>query len=199
MNSYKKPDRRVSKTRNAITNTLLQMMEKQPLSEITISSLTERANVNRKTFYNHYESVDAVLSELENNCSNWVLSFVDKVSFEHLLNHPAELFTDIAKGLQRHSDLLYLLHDSGVYSRLSGKISDSIKATILKKARSESNLDYLPTAEHLLDFVTAGVVGIYDRMYDKEDPLSIDDVTVFFKELFENFNYFKLVEKEVSL
>ena len=199
MNNYKKPDRRVSKTRNAITNTLLQMMEKQSISEITISELTEKANVNRKTFYNHYDSVDAVLSELENNCSNWVLSFVDKVSFETLINDPAELFTNIAKGLQRHSELLCLLHDSGVYSRLSGKISESIKATILKKAKTESNIDYLQTAGPLLDFVTAGAVGIYDRMYDQNNPLSIDEVTVFFKELYNNLNYFKLVENEASL
>ena len=58
MKKYTKTDRRVSKTRNAITNTLLKLMEEKPLSEITVSELTELADVNRKTFYNHYENMD---------------------------------------------------------------------------------------------------------------------------------------------
>ncbi len=189
MKKYVKTDRRVSKTRNAITNTLLKLMEEKPVSEITVSELTELADVNRKTFYNHYENIDSVLLELENNCSSWVLSFVEETPFDVLVNDPAYLYTEIAKGLQRHSDLLRLLYSAGIYPRLSSKIVESIKGIILEKSRKEFKPEILDTASLLLDFITAGAVGVYNTMYLEDDPSSLEEVTEFFKFMFDRSDF----------
>ncbi len=186
---HQKQDRRVNKSKNAITNTLLRLMETKAVSDITVSELTEAADINRKTFYNHYSSIDSVIDELENNCSNWVLSFVDDVPFETLLDDPAALYSGIAEGLQRHNDLLRLLYDSGIYSRLSNKISANIKEAILKKSGSKFREDFLPTARHLLDFITAGAVSVYNSMYDDAHPATLEEVKEFFEFYFDQSNF----------
>ncbi|MBO4818542.1 MAG: TetR/AcrR family transcriptional regulator [Firmicutes bacterium] len=185
MKKYIKTDRRVSKTRNAITNTLLKLMEEKPLSEITVSELTELADVNRKTFYNHYENMDSVIMELENNCSNWILSFVEDAPIEKFLNEPAAMYIEIAEGLQRHRDLLQLLYESGLYPRLSSKISVNLKNSIWEKTKEEFKEEFQPKAYLLLDFLNAGVVGIYDTMFNRENPSTLDDVKDFFNFAFE--------------
>lgn len=185
---HRKQDRRVNKTKNAITKTLLTLMEKKSVGDITVSELTEMADINRKTFYNHYSNIDAVLDELENNCVNWALAFVDDTTFASLVEDPAMLYTNIARGLQRHSEFLHLLHDSGIYSRVSNKITLSIKDAIMEKAKHEFKPEYLGRAEMLLDFITAGAVGIYDTMFSKEEPATLDEVTEFFKYIFMHSN-----------
>ena len=193
---HQKLDRRVRKTKNAITGALLRLMEEKPVSSITVSELTEAADINRKTFYNHYDNVDSVLGELENNCSNWVLSFVKDVPFETLLDDPVMLYTEIAQGLQRHRDLVMLLRDAGVYSRLTDKISSSLIELIIEKTEDEFKPEYFPTALRLLEFITAGAVRIYDSMFDVEEPASLEDVESFISYIFEHSSFREVLKAE---
>jgi len=59
-------DLRVIKTRQAIRIALISLLSDKELSDITISELSARAQVNRKTFYRHYRSISDVVTEFEN-------------------------------------------------------------------------------------------------------------------------------------
>ena len=64
MEQEKKEDLRVRKTREAIHNTFKAMICVD-YDRITIKELTERAQINRKTFYLHYTCLDDLLEELQ--------------------------------------------------------------------------------------------------------------------------------------
>ena len=194
---YQKQDKRINKSKNAITNALLKLMKEKSLSEITVSELTKTADINRKTFYNHYDSIDAVLKELEQNCTTWVLSFAKDQSFEALIEEPATIYTEIAKGLLRHKDLLQLLFDAGVYSDLSNNISATIKATIMKKAEGKFTPEFYPRARLILDFITAGAVGTYDRLFE-ENPATIEEITDTFESIFDRSNVKEFLKEGLS-
>ena len=57
----KKEDLRVIKTRQAILSTFKEMVCEMDYDQITIKELTERAMINRKTFYLHYQDLDELL------------------------------------------------------------------------------------------------------------------------------------------
>ena len=192
-----KQDRRVNKTKNAITNTLLTLKEEKPVSRITVSELTEAADINRKTFYNHYSNIDSVLSEMEDNCINWAVAFVKDMSIDDLINDPATVYVEIARGLQRHSDFIMLLNKSGVYPRLSNKIAVNIKSTVLEKAESGLKPEYLPKAGLLLDFITAGAVGVYDNMFRPVDPVTLEEATTFFYDIYERSTIRNLLREDM--
>ena len=63
----KKIDRRVVKTKKAIKNAFAQLLTEKEINDITISDIAEYADVNRKTFYNYYAGVYAVVDEIEND------------------------------------------------------------------------------------------------------------------------------------
>lgn len=56
-------DLRVQKTIEAISNVFEEMLEKMDYSKITVKELTERARINKKTFYRYYECMDELLKE----------------------------------------------------------------------------------------------------------------------------------------
>lgn len=67
----------------SITEALLQLMQRKPLSEITISELCRRAGVGRVSFYRNYVSLDDVLIRLLNKCTNeWWISFSQRSDLE---------------------------------------------------------------------------------------------------------------------
>ncbi|MBT1177556.1 TetR/AcrR family transcriptional regulator [Bifidobacterium callimiconis] len=57
----KSEDPRVRRTRARLTEALLELMKNKPIDRITVTELTERADVNRVTFYSHYGNVRALL------------------------------------------------------------------------------------------------------------------------------------------
>lgn len=58
-------NRRSEATKARIQQTLLAMLQEQPLDKITVQALCEKAKINRSTFYNHYESPESVLFYIE--------------------------------------------------------------------------------------------------------------------------------------
>lgn len=58
-------DLRYIKTENLIQNTFCNMLREMDYAQITIKALTERAMINRKTFYLHYNSLDELLAKLQ--------------------------------------------------------------------------------------------------------------------------------------
>lgn len=56
-------DRRVLRTRQALREALLSLMQEKDYSAITVEEITERANLGRTTFYLHYQDREDLLLE----------------------------------------------------------------------------------------------------------------------------------------
>ena len=123
MEKRKNEDLRVIKTREAIHNAFKQMICDMDYDEITIKELTQRAQINRKTFYLHYGSLDDLLEELQQELAENFIS--RKVSYASM--------NDI-RGLIRlffeHAANMPLLHErlmcSGSYRPIWEKINKRI-------------------------------------------------------------------------
>ncbi len=61
-----KEDLRVKKTKKLLCSTILNLMQKRPLEEITVTDICNKAMVHRTTFYTHYEDkYNLLLNALE--------------------------------------------------------------------------------------------------------------------------------------
>ena len=63
--SEKKPDRRTLKTRKAICDAFAELLYEKELHKITVQEISDKADVNRVTFYNHYLDVYDLYDKLE--------------------------------------------------------------------------------------------------------------------------------------
>ena len=70
-----KTDLRVIRTRKAIREAFCSMIMEMDYSDITIKELTRRAMINRNTFYLRYDSLDALLRELQDEIAG---EFIEK-------------------------------------------------------------------------------------------------------------------------
>lgn len=59
------PDLRVVRTRHAIRNAFLELLEEKGFEAITVKDITTRATINRATFYAHYDDKFALMTALE--------------------------------------------------------------------------------------------------------------------------------------
>jgi len=59
--SKKKTDARVRRTRDALGDALVALMQEKPFETITVQDVLDRARVGRSTFYSHYSDKDDLL------------------------------------------------------------------------------------------------------------------------------------------
>ena len=57
-----KEDRRYQRTRQAIQDAMWQLMQEKDFGQISVGEIAKRANINRVTFYRHYEDKYAWLN-----------------------------------------------------------------------------------------------------------------------------------------
>ena len=65
-----KTDLRVMRTRKLIRDAFMDMVGEVGVARITVKDLTERAGINRKTFYLHFESIEALYDSVMNEVMN---------------------------------------------------------------------------------------------------------------------------------
>ena len=124
--------RRTRYTRRAMQDALIDLMRERPLGSITIKALCEQADVNRSTFYAHYDSIEELLHDIEDETMAWVTTALDQLlmqpdaaGVEHVIEHICRYIADNRNHLQvlmsPTADLDFQQQLLGlIYSRRSG-------------------------------------------------------------------------------
>ena len=66
----KKTDRRTMKTKRALAEALAEFLATKELHRITVQEIADKADVNRVTFYHHYQDVYELYDKLETEVVN---------------------------------------------------------------------------------------------------------------------------------
>ena len=168
-------DLRVIKTRQNIRNALTSLMSEQELSDITITALCERAQINRKTFYRHYRAISDVITEFEDD----LLS-----DFAHILRSSNTSMFDIGSVLGEISALISSNQD--YFVRLlklnpelfsGGRVKAMLRRAIEIALRDLGVIQDEQTLHALSEYTVSGVLSLYSAWFDGGCTGSLDTVT----------------------
>jgi AcrR family transcriptional regulator len=62
----RRDDRRVIYTKMMLKESLINLLEKKDISKISVKEICKNADINRTTFYNHYNDQYDLMRKLEN-------------------------------------------------------------------------------------------------------------------------------------
>lgn len=74
-------DRRIQKTKDAIQAAYFSLIKEKRTSRITIAEIARRANIDRKTFYLHYETIEDIVKEFSKERIQSLLFALEKEDF----------------------------------------------------------------------------------------------------------------------
>lgn len=106
-----KEDRRIRKSKNALKKALLLVMNKKPLSKISVSELCAFADLNRSTFYANYESCDALLTEIHKDFFSAMEkhAIIDTSLDKRSYQYREQLITGMVEYVEIHRDEVKIL------------------------------------------------------------------------------------------
>jgi AcrR family transcriptional regulator len=102
-----KMDRRVRRTRGALGDALLTLMQEKPFAAITVQQVLDRAGIGRSTFYAHYcDKDDLFLSDLEDFFELMSTLLLRQQEVSNRVAPVRELFAHVAEMRRLHAALI---------------------------------------------------------------------------------------------
>ncbi len=129
MGYVKKLDRRIRKTREAIYEAFRNLSRSKSVGRITMTEIAEEADIDRKTLYNHYKTVEQIRLEQESGMVKKIGEALDTEDLDEVVRDPARLSEALSPGLTEYAPYVkgLLVHDS------SPQILDSISRMLMNR------------------------------------------------------------------
>ena len=168
-------DLRVIKTRQAIRSALISLLSEKELSDITISELSARALVNRKTFYRHYRSISDVVTEFENELLS-DFSDILKTSNTSIFNIGSVL-GEISALISSNQEYFVKLLKLNPELFSTGRVKAMLRRAIEIALRDVCVVNDEQTLHALSEFTVSGVLSLYSGWFDSGCTGSLDVIT----------------------
>ena len=171
MNKSGNDNRSVRNTKRRLTEGLLKLMEDKPINMISVKELTELVDVNRGTFYFHYNDTSDMLAQLENEffCGfERVLDNIDIKKGEPAQLHLTAIFAFLGENKNFGRILLGKNGDMAFVNRLKAMVDDKC-SSIWRAAYPDGDGRDM---EMFNAFLINGCIGIIERwlLNDLREP-----------------------------
>lgn len=160
-------DRRIVRSRNAILSAFERLLMEKPLADITVSAIAREANVDRKTFYVHFGTVDGLLDAIAVDVVEMIVDSVEKTlssmggdTNEGALGAAASFFKTVNEALCNNLVLNRQLIENIPLDDFMARLRVPLEREIAER-------DLLPEGlkdemfDYYLAFLLSGIIGIY--------------------------------------
>ena len=177
MKNLDKTDRRVERTRSAIINAFKEMIIEKDFKQITIKELAERADINRKTFYLHYESMEEILFDLSIELSDQIFESLNDRDFFNPDCYDINILVEcIDSIINSNYELTRKIISSDSYRFFSRNIRDLVKDSFIRKIRGKIKVnEYIMNL--VSDYVASGFAKVLKDWFEDPGELSSRDIS----------------------
>lgn len=172
----KKTDRRILRTRKAIHSAFAELITVKRLKEITVKDIADKANINRKTFYNHYNDIGELISDIENDIIQAFDEAMDGINVQTALSDPEDLCQRFLAIGHSCRDICSHLMNIRYNGEMVNMIAEELKKSILKSPNAVIHVDD-KTLDMLMNFGVAGMLQTYQDWFNSDRSESIESVT----------------------
>lgn len=172
-------DRRILNSKRKLKETLLLLLKKKKLKEITVLELCKNAHINRTTFYKYYKDVDDLVNKIEITLIENLKKEIDSIKRNYLLSYTTKIIEIIKK-----EQVLYvpLLSENGDHTFLEKILKLVYKESIaewqklLKKATTED-------LENIYNFIVDGTIGIINAWIKNNCQEEPEKISIFINKI----------------
>lgn len=168
--SKEKSDRRILKTKRNLRQSLIELMKTKPFEKITIREICDYADVNRNTFYYHYDCTQALLDEILSTLFDEIKDAVDGIT------NISEGIWKICAVYQKNGELMRILlveHTNISFCQKLVKFS----TPFVDIAVSDFNKDISDAKKEMIsNYIVSGTLAIFYTWLKQDKEMEIDEV-----------------------
>jgi len=179
-----KTDRRILRTRQMITESLLNLLMQKKFNDITIQEITDEANVGRATFYLHYRSKEECLIQLLTQGFDSLVAGIDQTvgsQNKDMIAVVEQIFIHTA----HHRKLYLALLGDYQSANVLADVQNYIRGKMLLNTSAPPGLDPI-FHQAIATYLTGALLTLLMWWLQEEPPLSTHEAARIFVELSGN-------------
>jgi AcrR family transcriptional regulator len=183
-------DRRVRRTRRALRQALLDLMDEKGYDEVTVEEITSRADIGRTTFYLHYrakqdllleqfgELVDELVSQLSQTpFSAWLQSGEVKALEEHPTRPISIIFQHAADNAEMYRIVLRGEGVDQASERLRVIMTNALDSFFQNKMESEDEQMKLQIPKEIfVNYFSGGLLNVIKWWLEADMPYEPEEM-----------------------
>ncbi|OCA86612.1 TetR family transcriptional regulator [Pradoshia sp. D12] len=167
MSIYEEKNR---KTKQLIQMSFLQILENKPFEQITIGDITKTAQINRGTFYLHYQDKFDLLDQIEQQLFRDLGNHIDELQSRYSSIHTFEngqeqIAASLFSSIKMHAPILKIFLSNhgraGFHIRFRDAFSEKVRLNLEKNDSINARLK--APMEYFLSFITSAFLGLVEQ------------------------------------
>jgi AcrR family transcriptional regulator len=166
-------------TRRSIGTAFITPLGRKQFEQVTVQNILDDALVNRKTFYNYYQSPHQVLDELENELAEEFVNAVNASDWDDWYDGNNfdfhKIFTCVTRSVQENREIYRYLLKIRKTSDIMIKIENRLKVEAV-----EYFSKYLDVSEEfivmIMEYVISGMFAVYSKWFSDGQQVPAEEV-----------------------
>ncbi|SHK25293.1 hypothetical protein SAMN02745136_02089 [Anaerocolumna jejuensis DSM 15929] len=152
----KKTDRRVIRTKKNIRNAFIQLIGQKELEQVTVTDIANLADIDRKTFYLHYDTVLDVYKDLLNELSDELLLLLNSSkTFDF-----SAFFKGLNQIMEKDMSFYKTIAEKDSYSFLINECTSLLNQKLTQKILSDYGTVSI-NQQIKIEYASSGIIGVY--------------------------------------
>ncbi|MGM9858913.1 MAG: TetR/AcrR family transcriptional regulator [Bacilli bacterium] len=181
-----KKNRNYQRIDKLIIDAFIEMCKKEKTNDITVSSLCDKANINRTTFYNHYKDIWEIIETIETDIINKIDKVLNDFSYFEFIKDPFPTLSKLNNIINEKPEYykkLFHLSDSHFFI---DKLKDIFHTKILQSPNIPKEFTSSVQGQIIISMFIGSLGNVYSDWFSQKINCSLEDITLQISESIKN-------------
>ncbi len=174
------------RSKRLIRQAFVELLQDKDLEKITVTDIITRADINRGTFYAHYQDVRAVIEQIENEIIGKMLEFLGEFRHKNFFQNPLPLLLKVSRYIEADQDFFRVL----INSKGATPFLEKLKRIFVEYMQTDSDIPESvkrsPEFAVSINFFAGGVVNLYQVWFRGETSYSLNEIALVVSKIIKN-------------
>lgn len=164
------------RSRKLIIQAFIELMQEKELEKITVTDIVKRADINRGTFYAHYQDTHAVIEQIGNDIISKLIEFLDEFQYNNFFRNPLPLLLNISRYLNEDVEFYRILINSSGAEMFLTKLKQIFVKYMENNSNVPENIKQSPEFYIHTNFFAGGIINLYQLWFRGEMEQSLEEI-----------------------
>lgn len=163
------------RSKKMITDALVELLDEKPLDKITVTDIVKKADINRGTFYAHYDNVSDVVTSIFENAYEIIKGSIKDLHDNADLDMGIML-KELQSVMESDFEFYKKIFSSDINMKVYEQISDVLISYIYDHEEEISTISHADFVFYT-SFYSGGIIKLYRDWFIGELPITFDELT----------------------
>lgn len=163
------------RSKKLITDALVTLLDEKTLDKITVTDIVKKADINRGTFYAHYDNVSDVVTSIFKSAYEIITCSINEFPYNSNFDMSIML-KKLQSVMEQDFEFYRKIFSSDINMKVYEEISNVLISYVFEQ---ESRISKVSHSDFVFytSFYSGGIIKLYRDWFIGELPMSFDELT----------------------